>query len=489
MTRSGVNPPAGTYLAGKFRQAEDKKDKLLDVVNRLAQLSYEKGTRHSDQVIRERVKAIVSEVGRQYAMIRAFSSGKVGDTFAFKDILASFNNQYLERFVLRELLDELRQEFANLDRIDRAYEEKHPEAAYKRKLNVHRQDLERELREWEKLLLYQADPLMRGFLSEVNEIVLFNQIDERIDRLITSDDVFTRSGPVYQEFKNILAWYAGLNIKLSRLPLGDKEIIEMIGRTLQQAGFRNAILRSRNINPDIYTEIMMEVIAEGNLRQLVKQYAGASRTGLDAIQAAGVKIETAAAGRDLQKVLEDLIYLDDIKNPQRPAGALEATGLSKNESNRYLFHAPGTFDISLKFVSEYLRDSLIFLLDWLNKELQKSPGSASLLGPVMDCLPSIRTFISYYKLALDTAADTSNQSGSGSREKHFVSKQVAGELVRSVRENCTAIRHSLIDASYGIMNSTLERADVLRKQIGVIQESCNASHLKISKGLSEIERV
>ncbi len=107
----------------------------------------------------------------------------------------------------------------------------------------------------------------------------------------------------------------------------------------------------------------------------------------------------------------------------------------------------------------------------------------------MECLPSIRTFISYYKLALDTAADTSNQSGSGSREKHFVSKQVARELVRSIRENCTAIRHSLIDASYGIMNSTLERADVLRKQMGVIQESYNASQLKISKGLSEIESV
>lgn len=40
-----------------------------------------------------------------------------------------------------------------------------------------------------------------------------------------------------------------------------------------------------------------------------------------------------------------------------------------------------------------------------------------------------------------------------------------------------------------IMNSTLERAAVLRKQIGVIQESCNASHMKINKGLSEIESV
>ncbi len=371
MIRSGAQLPGGGYIAGKFRQAEDKKDKLLDVVSRLAQLTYEKGTRHSDQVIRDRVKAIVTEVGRHYAMIRTFSSGKVGDTLAFQDILAFFNNQYLGRFVLRELLDELRQEFASLDRLDRAYEEKHPNAAYKRKLNVHRQDLERELKEWEKLLLYQADPILRGFLAEVNDIVLYNRIDERIDRLITSDDVFTRSGPVYQEFKKSLAYYAELNIKLSRLPIGDAEIIEMIGRTLQQAGFRNAILRSRNINPNIYTEIMMEVIAEGNLRQLVKEYSDTSRSGLDAIQSAASKIGTATSARDLVKILEDLIYLEDIKNAQRPAVGAVAAGLSKNESDRYLFHAPGTFDISLKFVSEYLRDSLIFLLDFLNKELQK----------------------------------------------------------------------------------------------------------------------
>ena len=39
--------PAST-MTGKYRQADEKKDKLLDVINRLAQLSYEKGTRSSD---------------------------------------------------------------------------------------------------------------------------------------------------------------------------------------------------------------------------------------------------------------------------------------------------------------------------------------------------------------------------------------------------------------------------------------------------------
>ncbi len=489
MSTSGTGIPAGAYMAGKYRQAEERKDRLLNAINRIAQISYEKGTRKSDEAIRQRVAALTGEVDRQYRMIRMFSAGKGGDTAAFRDILEFFEECYLERFVLRELLDEVRKEIANQDKIDRDYGDNHPDADHARKLNIFRQDLGRELQECEKVLLHQADPLLRAFLTEVNDILLYHLLDERIGRLITSDDVFARSGPVYQEFKKSLAWYAGLYIKLSRLPLTDEEIIETINRTLQQAGFRNPILRSRNINPGIYTEIMMEVIAEGNLRQLVKRYSDTSRSALDAIRSADKKIESVATSKEIMKVLEDLIYLEEIKNPQRPTGAAETSGLAKNESGRYLFHAPGTFDISLKFVSEYMRDSLIFIIDWLGKELQKTPGSVSLLGPVAECIPLIKTFITYYKLALDTAADMSNQAGSGSREKHFISKQVARGLIQSVRDNCNAIRHSLIDASYGIMNSTLDRAEVLKKQIEIIKDSCQASHNKINKGLSEIESV
>ena len=37
--------------------------------------------------------------------------------------------------------------------------------------------------------------------------------------------------------------------------------------------------------------------------------------------------------------------------------------------------------MSLKFVSEYMRDSMIFVVDWLNKELQKVAGIGVPAGP------------------------------------------------------------------------------------------------------------
>jgi hypothetical protein len=489
MRQSGSNIPAGTYLPGKYKLTEDRKDKLLDVMNRLAQLSYEKGTRLSDQAIRERVKTLVGEVKQQYSKIKAFSSGKGGDAFALQDMLAFFNNQYLERFVLRELLDELRQEFKNLDTIDRAFEEKNPDIGYKRKLNIYRQNLERELGEWEKLLLHQVDPQLRGFLTEVNEIVLYNRIADRIDRLITSDDVFSRSGPVYQEFKESLASYAELHIKLARIPLTDADIIEFLNRILQQMGFRNTIMRARNVNTEIYGEIMIEIVSGSAMQQLVQQFSDTSRGALDAIRSREKSNEKPSSGKDLVKVLENLIYLEDATQMEMPSGICVASGLAARETDRYLFHAPGSFDISLKFVSEYMRDSMIFILDWLNKDTRKFPDMTVLLGPVIDCIPKIQMFVSFYKLALDEAANKSNQSGSGSKEKHFISKQIARSLIKSIQDNCTAIKHSLIDVSYGIMNSTLDRSGVLGKKMSVIKESCNDSHTKISKGLSEIPKV
>jgi hypothetical protein len=489
MRQSGSNAPAGVFLAGKYKQADDRKDKLLNVINRLSQLAYEKGTRQSDEAIRGRLKELAGEVEQHYRTIRAFGSGKVGDASAFQDILEYFNSRYLERFVLREKYEEVRQEIVAQDNLDRSYHESHTDADHVRKVNIYRQDLERELGEWEKLLLQQVDPLLRGFLTEVNEIVLFNRLAQLIDRLLTNDDVFARSGQVYQEFKDVIAYYAELHIKLTRVPLTDAQIIEDINRILQLMGFRNSIMRARNINAEIYNEIMMEIVAGSSLRQLVLQYADTSRGAIDAIRSKESKPGDAPSARDLVPALEELIYLEESRDVRKPAGMTAASGLSTKEADRYLFHSPGTFDISLKFVSEYLRDSLIFILDWLNKDTKKSSDSSAILGPVIECIPTMRIFSAFYRLALEEASNRSNQIGSGSKERHYISRQVARGLIKSIQDNCTAIKHSLIDVSYSIMNSTHDRTGVLAKKMDVIKDSCNASYAKITRGLSEIPKV
>jgi len=221
----------------------------------------------------------------------------------------------------------------------------------------------------------------------------------------------------------------------------------------------------------------------------VNLYSDTSRSALDAIRSREKKMDAATTGRDLVRALEDLIYLEETRDIEWPAGISAAGNLAASEGGRYFFHAPGTFDISLKFVSEYMRDSMIFILDWLNKDIQKFPETISLLKPVIECLPGIRTFVSYYRLALEESAMRGNRSGAGPKEKHFVSKTIARGLVKSIQDNCIAIQNSLIDVSYNIMNSTLDRSGILSKKMSVIKDSCNDSHRKISKGLSDIAKV
>jgi hypothetical protein len=55
-------PESGAYIVNKMKLADDKRAKLLDILSSMALLSYEKGTRDEDAAIREKVKAVASEI-------------------------------------------------------------------------------------------------------------------------------------------------------------------------------------------------------------------------------------------------------------------------------------------------------------------------------------------------------------------------------------------------------------------------------------------
>jgi hypothetical protein len=487
MKSSSHIPEGGAYIVNRMKLADDKRAKLLDILSGMARLSYEKGTRDEDAVIREKVKAVAGEIEEIYRTIRVFSSGKGGDRAAFNDILLYFDEHYVSKFKLSMQLEILKKELEDQEKKAQYPPDREEGKSDSRKVNLYIKDLAIDLQKWEKVLLHHAEPMLRQFLVDVNEIVLYHNINEKIGRLITSDDVFARSGDNYQEFKDSISRFVALHIKLTRLALSDADIIDLVSRMLQLMGFRSVILHSRNINQEKFNEMIGEIIQEGNLREHVKNNAGTSREALDAIRSHEKKLATAPVdARDLIKVLEDLIYVENLKDVILPEFTGPYTGLADKDSMRYLFHAPGTFDVSLKFISEYTRDSLIFVIDWLNKELQKAPSLARPLAPVLERVPDVRRFVSNYKVALDVSANKSNQSGAGSRERHYISKNLAKELIDIVKNNCNKMKQALIESTYNITSGSYDKSGVLVKKISLIKESCNDSYVKINKGLSEI---
>lgn len=483
-----ATPSLGAYLPGKLRQAADDSARLMDMINRLTQIAYEKGTRKGDIAIREKLKGVVGEVEEQYRALRLFASGKSGEIDAFRELLDFFDRRFLDHSVVGARLDALKDEIAGQEKLDQDHNTRHAAEGYVRKVNRYVKDLERDLAEWEKYFLYHAEPKLRRVLHDINEIVLYYGIDSGFRRLITNDDVFSRSGTAYADFKKGLARYARTYIKLARAPMPDADIRELINRILQQMGFRNPIMRTRNINQEKYNEILTEIITEGRLAEYAENYAGMSGGALDAIR----EHEKQREGRlpdvkDVFRVLEDLCNLDDAVKPVR---ADTAKGLARNESGRFLFHVPGASEYTLKTVSEYLRDSHIFVVDWMYRELQKTPSLSRLMEPLLALLPAIQEFIGRYVNALETASEKTNQAAASllSGEKHYISKEIAGDLIESIRRNCDGVKSALIELSYNAGSSSYNRSGVLSKKIDILKDSCSSSCAKIGKGISEMDR-
>ncbi len=486
MRKPGDTYHAGVYLSGKFRTADEKKDKLLDVINRLTQLSYEKGTRIGDSAIRSKLADIAGEIERYYRMIRAFASGKGGEIYAYQEILGFFNERYLEKFHLTAMVEALRKEMANQDRIDQEQNANHAASGHARKANAYARKLDEELKAWERSLLYSAEPLLRAFLGDVNDIYLYHRLNARFGELISRDNVFATSGEAFHYFKASIGYFLEMYIKINRKPLSDKDIGDLITQMLQQMGLRNAMIHSRNITPEKFNEITGTIVGEWNLRELTRRYTATTQGALDAIRSLEKEKAKQVDAKELKEILEDLCYLGDPQESLVPQGGVTVTGLAKAEKERYLFHSPGTFNVSLKFVSEYARNSLILVIDFLFKELQKAPASSFLLKPMIDMLSPVKEFITNYSLAFSVSEHATNQVADRKGTQQYISRQMARDLIQSIKENSAAVRGALVDTSYKITNSSLDKSGVLGKKISILQEAWNETHAKISKGLSDI---
>lgn len=490
MRQSGDTYHAGAYLNGKVRTADEKRDKLLDIINRLAELSYDKGTRAGDLAIRKYLSEMTGEVEQYYRKTRAFANAKGGEIYAYQEILVFFNESYLEKYRLSTMIDALRREMADQERKNQEENPKYASTGHMRRVNTHAMRLEEDLRIWEKTFFYSAEPLLRAFLNEVNDIYLFHRINSVMGGLISRDNVFETSGEAFMNFKASLGYSLEMNIKINRKPINSREIVDLVMNMLHQMGLKSIITHSRNMTPEKFSIIIDGIISEWNLKELSKRYTATTRGALDAIRS----MEKDRAGRapdkmqDLVTILEDLCYVGDPMEKPIPHPAVSPGDLAIGERERFLFHSPGTFNISLKFVSEYARNSLILVFDFLNKESQKGLPSFRLLDPMMTMLPPVRTFIQLYASALDVSEHPRNQTTDRKGSQQFISRSMARDLIESIKITSAAVRSALVDASYKVVNSTMDKNGVLGKKLEILKEAWNETHLKISKGLSNMGR-
>ncbi|TFH42476.1 MAG: hypothetical protein E4G96_03390 [Chrysiogenales bacterium] len=480
----------GAYLPGMIAQADEKRDRLMDILNGLTRLAYEKGTRKGDIDLRKGVESLVGEAEGYYRAVRLFASGKAGDREAFREILVFFHERCFGTNALKEAVAWLKRELADQERHDREHNARHADEGYVRKTNLYAKRLETDLSEWEKAMTLHAEPLLFRFLTDVNDIVLYNRIDERMTRLMTNEDVFALSGAHFLEFKESIAYNVRTHICINRSRMTESEIDAVIQRVLQQMGFRYIILRARNINEERLNGIIGEIIREGKMVEFGEGFSASRRGAADAIRFIEKKERTATDTERILPLLEGLCFLEDEGSGAISAADAQGEGIAKMEKERYPFHSPGTFDASLKFVAEHMRNTLIFILDWLNREMKKTPENIMYLRVLFECLPTAESFMKSYGSALAIAARKSNQGAStfGTRDVQYITKAMARELTGQISELCDIFSHALIDASYNAAIAGTDRSKALSKKIEVIKDNCGDARVKISKGLSEMRK-
>ena len=485
MKGSGKTVRPGAYLPGVINRADETRDRLMNMLNGLTRLAYEKGTREGDIALRERLGGLMREVEERYRAVRMFVSGKSGDREAFRDILAFLRGQYFETDRVKEALGALKAELADQERRDREHNERHAGEGYSRKTNLYAKRLERDLAEWEKGMSLHAEPLLGKFLADLNDIVLYQLIDGRMAALMTNEDVFALAGPHFIAFKKGISDYIVTHLGITRVRMSETEIVALIHRVLQQMGFRNVMLRARNMNEDRLNGLFGEIIAEEKLVERASRYTASPAGAAEAIRKLEKKKGDSPHATRLAPLLEGLCFLEN-----GGVAAAGAEGPAMGEGDRYPFHFPGTFDPSLKFVAEYMRNNMIFVIDWLGRELKRTPDNALYLDALLECIPKGEEFMNVYGRCLAAAAQKSNQARAsfGAREIQYVRKTDARELFRLISETCDDISHALVDVSYRAGTAGTDRARALLKQVDLVKENCSDARAKIANGLSEIRK-
>ncbi|HPV43560.1 MAG TPA: hypothetical protein PKX40_20440 [Spirochaetota bacterium] len=273
-----------SYIQNELKQASGKMRTLLDVLKSLQILSFDRGNRNFDMIIKEKVESLAGEISEYYRTIQSFISGKTTSIYVFSDILAFFNEHYLTNNKLAEYLAGLKQEIdRQLQHITR--DDGAASGNFRiRRDNIFLSDFKKDLIKWEYTLTSAALPYLNEFLIDVNEILLFYRLNSVIKHLITGNDIFIQDSADYPEFKKSISRFLEYHIMLTKIPFSEAAIEEFINQTLQRMGFRMLIMKSKNMSRETYAELIKEIIKEGDFNEFAKRFARASYKAIEAIK-------------------------------------------------------------------------------------------------------------------------------------------------------------------------------------------------------------
>ena len=480
-----MHPPSSqkdaAYIPQKIKQANEKQFSLRKKIYDIARLSYEKGTRSEDYVLRKIVLEINGELDSCDNQIRILEINDNTSLTAYKEFITFFESIYLDRHIIKENITQLKLELANQQNTELQYNIEHKQQPYKRNpINPYREELRKDLNKLEGLILTVLSPDLSDFLIYINEL-FFNC---RVNEIIRDWAVKYQNNEAENNLNHAINGFLEIFTKIKTQVFTEKDALTLVNSCLTQSGLKYRILHLKNMNENKLDTIILESVVNYSSRHSEKEKNLQQVEQEKAYQQQNIpgKLHFDKSNNLLENTLLNLKYLVEFRNKTN----IDTDSVGR--TSKYLYNCPDSGKILLKDVADYLKDSLIFIIDWLYIDLKKNPDLLSTYILFIECLPDIIKFYDLLNTTDITAAQTINQKKNMWGEiEQFISANTANTLVDIMRSLRLELKDAFVKSIIEIEMNKSASFSVILKKINIIYDSYDNAQKKITSEMNKLK--
>ncbi len=478
-----------SYLNQRIRETDEDRHALETQIYQLNAVSLQKGIKQDDYSVRDKLSGINAEFNRYYEYLRLFELGRNGDVRAIEDILYHFEINYLDRSRIGEMLKDLLLETGPKESRSAVVPgDASPGQITPARDQTYYSNIFRNINNLEQTLAEKFFPLLRKFLKGINEILFCSRLISLMDRAIP-DRSQGRNGEFRHDMKRLMEVFFGFHYKITGQYHTREEALGWINNLLGKLEYEDRVLEKTGVGSEFFEGMIGQILPETRILADLKTEPGESqpaerfmsRRGADLAEQNTVRVRIA-------DLLEDLSSLG-LKLPEGGLTAGSGGGPSIARGDRILFHAPGSFDITLKAIADYLSDSLIFIFAWLGRELRKGPLINSLLEPMVQNLSRAEYFVKKYRegLGLSTLPEYQKEGFFTGDIQQYIPRSLGRELTDSIRENCEGLEQAFGDTFHRLDLLAPDEKVRMSKALAIVRESLHSACQKITVRLRELK--
>lgn len=457
----------------KIKHADEKKFDLRKAIYELDRLSYERGSRSGDYLIREKVREINNQLEIYDEKVKTCETGEKGNFLLYKEIILFFEKDYLDAIAINEKIVLLKQELLLQQEADIEYNKQCQDSKLKRDINNPlRLELERDLKKFENSFQKSVLPPLNEFLLDISDLLFAEEVHDLI-RKWSIENIFNDKDDSYYDFLSSINFFIRIRIKIKKESFQVDDIVALINIKLNEFEIKTKLVNIKNFSEQKLNTIILDC---------AREYCS-SNTEINKSQPQVIPVKS-----QFDEAFETLRNLTEYnKNIQSNEKIPE--NLSGDRTRRYLYSSPGTGKLLLKDIADYKEDSLIFINDWLLIETKKNPDIYNICRLLFDCMAEELEFFKLFTLANNIAANKTNQKTNMWGElEQYIPKYIANKLINNMVSLCEQLNGAFIKIIFDIDGDNTPKIITIYKKLNIIYDSFNDAQKKIMKEIRQMEK-